>query len=299
MLNRRFLRIKVFEAVYSCIEDPDMSIDDALRQFEASCEATRDLYVFLLSIARPLTDEAAARIEASRAKFNPTEEEKNPKLKFTTNLIAPLLDSDPDLARQLKRRKLSWEQYDVLLRTVYEDVREKAWFKTYLDAPGQSLKEDAALFEKIYAEEFEDNSRLEEILEDLSIYWNDSLGYALHWCCKTMKALGEGQRWTLPELYGGEKGFATGLLRTAKRNLDSYIAAISANTPKWDKDRICTTDLALICTGLAEYDSKAATPENVIINEYVEISKFYSTPESRSFVNGVLDKLIHQKNNAQ
>ena len=103
MLGRRILRIKVFKTIYSFAENPGMSLADAKSQLKASCESTRDLYLFLLSIVGPLTAEAESRIEAARSKFNPSEEEKNPNLKFVHNRIAPLLGEDPDFEKALKR----------------------------------------------------------------------------------------------------------------------------------------------------------------------------------------------------
>ena len=118
-----------------------------------------------------------------------------------------------------------------------------------------------------------------------------------------MDSLGKGERWSLPPLYMSElsdkaesdKAFITKVLRAAFAHFDEYVNDIAAITPKWDRSRICSTDLALIVAGLAE---NAAFPEmgsGIIINEYVEISKFYSTPESRAFVNGILDRLINKK----
>ena len=171
-------------------------------------------------------------------------------------------------------------------------------------APGSSLKADAELFVKIYSSELEDSEELEAILEDLSIWWNDDLGYALTWCCKEMDSLGKGARWTMPPLYAsdlpGNEGmdsdhaFVVGIVRDAHRHFEKYSAAIAELTPKWDRSRICTTDLALIISGLAEASAFPGMPVKVIINEYVEISKYYSTPDSRAFVNGLLDKLINK-----
>ena len=305
MLNRRILRIKAFKVIYSRVENPAMTLADAEHELERSCEGTRDLYLFLLAVDAPLTAEARSRIEAARSKFNPTPEELNPNMKFAENAIAPLLDEDPDFSKIVKKKKLSWENDDVFLRHLYESVREKDWFKAYQNAPGRSLQEDAALFSRIYEEEFPDNKELEDILEDISIYWNDELEYALSWCCRTMDALGRGRRWNLPELYmsdmpGSEgkesdKAFVYSLVRTAFRNFDKYYDMVAAVTPKWDTGRICATDLALIICGLAEADTFANIDYRTTINEFVEISKFYSTPESRGFVNGVLDKLINKK----
>lgn len=302
MLNRRILRIKAFKAIYSYAENQSMSLKDVESQLEMSCEATRDLYLFLLSVAGPLTSEAGERMEAARAKFNPTEEERNPNCKFVENSITPLLAGDPDFSKIVSKKKLSWEQYDVLLRHLYDNIRSRDYFKEYMSVPERSLKADAALWSDIFANEFEDNAELEEILEDLSIWWNDDLAYALNWCCRTMEDLGKGLRWNLPPLYMSEiqhsaendHAFVAGIVRKAVSGFGNYYETIASMTPKWDKSRICFTDLALIIAGIAEHDAFPNIPAKVTINEFVEISKYYSTPESRAFVNGLLDKLINK-----
>ena len=304
MLNRRILRIKAFKVLYSYAENPSMDLKEAQRQLRLSCEATRDLYLFLLALVRPLTEEAAARIEAARTKFNPTEEERNPNLRFVRNRIAPLLSDDPDFSKIVSRRKLSWDQYDAFLRKLYESVRSKDWFKAYLESDDDSLAADAALFTRIFEEELEDNEDLEAILEDLSIYWNDDLAYALTCCCRTLDSLAAGERWSLPPLYMSEmsaregmdsdKRFVTELLRAAYTGYDKYFEKIAAAVPKWDKDRLFTIDIVLVICGLAEAKAFPEIPLKVTINEYVDISKYYSTPKSRSFVNGILDGILQE-----
>ena len=303
MLNRRILRIKAFKTIYSYAENPSVALKEVEAQLERSCESTRDLYLFLLSIVNPLTEEARARIEAAKAKFNPTEEEKHPNLKFVENAIAVVLAEDPDFRKLVSKKKLSWEQYDVFLRHLYESIRQKKYFLDYMSRPERSLKEDAGLWAKIFENEFEDNEELEAILEDMCIWWNDDVAYALNWCCRTMDKLGTGVHWDLPMLYLSEiqhsseddHGFVLGIVRKAVSNFDRYYESVASLTPKWDKNRICYTDLALIVAGLAENEAFPHIPANVTINEYVEISKFYSTPESRGFVNGLLDKLINKR----
>ena len=305
MLNRRILRIKAFKAVYTYTENRQMDIRELESYLEKSCEAVRTLYLFLLSIIGPLTEEARSRIEAARAKFNPTEEELNPNMKFVDNSIAAMLADDPDFCKLIQRKKLSWEQYDVLLRQLYESIRGKEYFRAYLENPESSLAGDAALWIKIFENEFEDNDSLEKILEDLSIWWNDDLAYALTWCCRSIKAMGEGGRWKLPPLYMSEmsdnpdvesdKAFVTKLLRKAVSCYGRYVETIQEHTPQWDLSRICATDLALIVSGMAEAEAFPQIPKKVTINEFVEISKYYSTPDSRAFVNGLLDRLIEKQ----
>ncbi len=301
MLNRRILRVKAFKVMYSFAENPSMTLAEAESQLEASCEAVRSLYLFMLSIIPCLTKEAAQRIESAKGKFNPTAEERNPNMKFVENAVAPLLEGDPDFVKILSRRKLSWEQYDAFIRSTYESISQKEYFKAYLEDPTRSLAKDAALFIKVFEEEFVDSEALAEILEDLSIWWTDDLAYALTVCCDTMKSLSKGLRWELPPLYRSDmltprpaesdKAFVTKLLRTSYSCYDKYFPLVASSTDQWQEDRLFTTDTVLIVMGLAEAKAFPALPLRVTINEYVEISKYYSTPKSRSFVNGLLDRL--------
>lgn len=301
MLNRRILRIKAFKVLYSLAENPSLSQVEAEKQLERSCESTRDLYLFLLGIAGPLTGEAAGRIEAARRKFNPTEEDLHPNEKFVSNRLAAILDEDPDFRKIYAKKKFSWDQYDVLLRHIFDSIRTKEWFSAYMNSGKSDLAEDAALWEKIFEEEFDGNEELEAILEDLSIWWNDDLAYALSWCCKAVHAIGKGQRWNLPPLYmsditksgDSDRDFVYGIVRKGVASFERYYEMVAGLTPKWDKNRICSTDLALIAAGMAEHEAFPGIPASVTINEFVEISKYYSTPESRGFVNGLLDRLIN------
>ena len=143
-----------------------MTLKETEALLEISCESTRDLYLFLLSIVGPLTDEARSRIESSRNKFSATDRERNPNLKFVNNRIAPLLASDRDFTKLITKKKLSWDQYDALLRNLYESIRTKDYFTSYLESGQSSLEEDAALWCRISENESEDSKALEEILED-------------------------------------------------------------------------------------------------------------------------------------
>lgn len=192
MLNRRILRIKAFKVLYSYAENPSMTISEAEALLEESCEATRSLYLFMLDIIPYLTAEARTRIENARNKFNPSEEERNPNMKFVRNAVSPLLEQDPDFRKIVSRRKLSWEPYDALIRNVYDSICSKEYFKEYMSVPESSLEEDVRLFVRIFEEEFVDNEELDRILEDQSILWCDDLAYSLTVCCDTLKSLARG-----------------------------------------------------------------------------------------------------------
>ena len=302
MLNRRILRIKAFKVLYSNAIAENMSLAQAQSQLDVACEATRDLYTYMLGIVSPLTKIARERIESAKTKFNPTEEELNPNVKFAENALAKLLDADVDFQKILSKKKLSWDQYDIFLKKVMNSIASKDYFAEYMASETSSLKEDCRLFTRIFEEEFVDSEDLERILEDKSIYWNDDLAYALTWCCKTLKSFEKGESWKLLPLYQSElisgpevesdKAFVRKLLQSAFAGYDRYFSMISESVTGWEKERLFSTDVALIVMGLAEASSFPTIPVKVTINEYVEISKFYGTQKSRSFVNGLLDRLI-------
>ena len=302
MLNRRILRIKAFKVLYSSVLADNMTLAHAESQLDASCEAARDLYIYMLGIVSPLTEVARQRIESAKAKFNPTEEEKNPNMKFADNALAKLLDADPDFQKIFNKKKFSWQQYDLFLKKVMTSVAGKQYYADYMASPVTGLAEDCKLFTRIFEEEFVDSEELEKILEDKSIYWNDDLGYSLTWCCKTLKSFAKGERWELPALYQSEmmtgegvesdKLFVRRLLQASFTGFEKYSAMVAENVSSWEKERLFSTDVVLIAMGLAEAVTFPTIPVKVTINEYVEISKFYGTPKSRSFVNGLLDRLI-------
>ena len=304
MLNRRILRIKAFKVLYSSVLSGEESLAHAETVLETSCEATRDLYVYMLGIVSPLTRIARDRMEAAMSKFNPTDEERNPNTKFVDNQLAVLLGQDVDFQKVFSKKKFDWMQYDLFLKKVLSSVAEKEYFKEYMARQERSLAEDCELFTRIYEEEFVDSEELEKILEDKSLYWNDDLAYSLTWCCKTLKSLAKGEGWSLIPLYQSEmlkgsdvesdKAFVRKLLQSSFAGYEKYAAMIAESVSGWEKERLFSTDVVLIAMGLAEAVNFPTIPVKVTLNEYVEISKFYGTPKSRSFVNGLLDRLIQK-----
>lgn len=302
MLNRRILRIKAFKVLYSSVLCGNTSLAQAESQLDQSCEAVRDLYIYMLGIVSPLTRIARERIEAAKAKYNPTEEERNPNMKFAENRLAALLDGDDDFQKVFNKKKFSWSQYDLLLKKVMNSVVTKDYYKEYMASDEVSLDADCRLFTRIFEEEFVDSVELEQILEEKSIYWNDDLAYALTWCCKTFRSLAKGEGWSMIPLYQSEmlkgdgvesdKYFVRKLLQASFAGYEKYSAMVAESVSGWEKERLFSTDVILIVMGLAEVVTFPTIPVKVSINEYVEISKFYGTPKSRAFVNGLLDRLV-------
>lgn len=300
MLNRRILRIKAFKELFAIEMSQEKSLVQARKELDAALESTRDLYLFMLAGIAPLTAVAKDRINQLSKKINKTEEEKNPNMKFVNNSLAVLLGQDPDFQKIIKKRGLdNWGAFDLILRKVYASIQTKDYYKKYMASAESSLMEDCKLFCRIFEEEFVDREDFEVALEDMSLYWNDDLAYSLTCCCKTLEQIGKGGRWTLPNLYlsdgsssmEDDNAFVHKLLQEAFMNYDRFYEAVSGAVPNWDSDRLVGTDIAIIVTALAEIVYFPQIPLKVSINEYVEISKYYGTPKSSVFVNGILDTL--------
>ncbi len=305
MLNRRILRVKAFKSLYGCEMVGNLPYSDVEAGLDVSCEAVRDLYVVMLGIISPLTETAREKADSGRRKFNPTEEERNPNLKFADNSLAGLFDSDPDFTRAFAKRRFDWRRYDIFLRKTFASISNRDYFKKYMGSPQSYLEEDCRVFTRIFEKEFIFSEDLEKILEDESILWGDDLAYALTWCCKSLEVIERGGRWSLPELYRGDsdrsgkteddRRFVHDLLRSAFTGWDRYSAMVSEAVENWERERIVLTDMALIVLGLAEAENFPNIPLKVTINEYVDIARCYGTPKSSVFVNGLLDRLVKEK----
>ena len=304
MLNRRILRIKAFKVLYANILAGNSSLAQAETQLDQSCEATRDLYLYMLSVVPALTQIAKDRLEAAKTKLRPTEEDLNPNTKFVDNALAKLIAEDVDLNKLLAKKKFSWAQYDLILKKVMTSVASKEYFQKYMESENVSLAEDCKLFTKIFEEEFVDLEELEMMLEEKSLYWNDDLAYALTWCCRSFKDFAAGKSWSMLPLYQSDmlegpdvesdNRFVHKLLQSSYAAYEKYAAMVAESVAGWEKERLFSTDVVLISMGLAEAVAFPELPVKVTLNEYVEIAKFYGTPKSRAFVNGLLDRLIQK-----
>ena len=279
MINRRLIRIKVFKVLYSMVASGSDSLVEAERALKYSCERTLHLYYFILNAAVALGNAADARIQTGLKKFNPTPEERNPNRKFADNQVSAWLRQNERFTKYCEDHGLVWtEDLALVIRKILAALSEKEYYKEYMLSETRSMEEDCDLFVRIFSdpELFEDNEELESFLEDMSLFWIDDLGYVLGVIVRNLETLNYE------------------LLRAAVTGYHKYMDIVVANTSNWDPDRVVITDLTLIVQGVAEAVRFSNIPLKVTINEYVDISKFYSTANSRVFVNGLLDRILRK-----
>lgn len=299
MINRRLIRIKVFKVLYSMVASGSDSLVEAEKALKYSCDKTLHLYYFILNAAVALGNAAEARIQTGLKKFNPTPEERNPNRKFADNHVSAWLRQNERFTKYCEDHGLVWtEDLALVIRKILAALSEKEYFREYMASQTRSMAEDCALFVRIFSdpELFEDNEELESFLEDMSLFWIDDLGYVLGVIVRNLEILGKRGTIPFPDVFlkDDDREFAYELLRAAVTGYHKYMDIVVANTSNWDPDRVVITDLVMIIQGVAEAVRFSNIPLKVTINEYVDISKFYSTANSRVFVNGLLDRILRK-----
>ena len=285
MINRRLIRIKVFKVLYSMVASGSDSLVEAEN--------------FILNAAVALGNAAEARIQTGLKKFNPTPEERNPNRKFADNQVSAWLRQNERFTKYCEDHGLVWtEDLALVIRKILTALSGKDYFKEYMASETRSMAEDCDLFVRIFSdpELFEDNEELESFLEDMSLFWIDDLGYVLGVIVRNLETLKKRGEMPFPDVFlkDDDREFAYELLRAAVTGYHKYMDIVVANTSNWDPDRVVITDLTLIVQGVAEAVRFSNIPLKVTINEYVDISKFYSTANSRVFVNGLLDRILRK-----
>ena len=142
------------------------------------------------------------------------------------------------------------------------------------------------------------NEEFSDSIEDQSIYWTDDLEIVISFIIKTIKRFetenGVNQE-LLPMFKDNEDAeFASRLIKNALENETVYRQMIDQHTNNWELDRIAFMDIIIMQAALAEIMTFPTIPVNVTLNEYIEISKSFSTDKSATFINGVLDNIVKE-----
>lgn len=289
--------MKVMQALYALhqSEHPDLLKEEKF--LNASTAQMYDLYLILIDLLVEIHAHAKDILERSQQKMLATESDKNPNLKFVNNPVLIKLSENELLQKELKKAKLNnWRldsEYVVLL---YNALLESDFYADYMASASTDFKQDRDFVIDFFTEIVAPNDKLYDYLEDYRLTWVDDLPVVNTTIVKRLGKLkpNSPESTILPKLYKDEEDrqFAKDLLLRTARNDEEYEAEILGNTPNWDQDRIAALDKILIKMALCEFLRFSSIPVKVTINEYLELSKEYSTPKSSIFVNGVLDRLV-------
>ena len=289
------LRIKVVKALYAHMKSDADSLMASEKMLVTSIDKTYDLYFLLMSLVVEMAQYAEQRQEAAKNKKLPTYEDLNPNRKFVDNAVIRLLAQSDSVNDYLASRKLSWAKYPELVKSLYTQLEQSDYFKKYMTSQESSFREDLALITEFYTRELEESEILESALDEMSILWNDDLGFALIMVTRTLSNMRASHTdvKVLPKFKSIEDlDFARELFAKAAVNFDNYQEEIEKYTRNWDVERIAFMDNLIMATAVAELVTFPSIPVKVTLDEYIEIAKYYSTHGSSTFINGILDKIV-------
>ncbi|HOW32603.1 MAG TPA: transcription antitermination factor NusB [Bacteroidales bacterium] len=302
MLSRRFLRIKVLQAIYAYMQEGPESINSGEKQLLKSLDKLYELYIRQLSLLIEISDFAQRRIEENKLKFLPTESDLNPNTRFINNQFISQLAANRDFIKKRDQYKITWADDEEMIRKLYNQLRESTAYTAYMAASETSYKLDKEFVEKIFEEIVAQSELLESYYEERSIYWSDDFEITLYMVQKTIRGFrADHDEYTpLPALLKDENAgegsedldFVKNLYRKTIIHSDEFNGIIAEKAQNWEIDRIALMDMLLLKMAMTEFIDFPSVPVKVTLNEYIELAKSFSTPKSKLFINGILDKLI-------
>lgn len=297
MLYRRFLRVKALQSIYAYHQSDSTNLPQAEKNLLGEVDDLFKLFIYQLSFLVEVKNFAQRRIEENKRKHLPTEEDLNPNLKFVNNRIINALDKNRHLVSLEEKYKINWaDSREDFIRSFYNRMMEFPEYKEYMNSKIDGFKDDKSFLISVIDNHMSEDEILYDYYSDRDLAFNSDYQLALYLLWKFINEMPASFDETsqLPSLYKEEtedKKFVVKLFEKTILHADEYMELVKEYVSNWDYDRLALMDKILIFMALAEFCEFPGIPIKVTINEYVEISKLYSTSESRRFVNGMLDKL--------
>ncbi len=275
----------------------DKSFVDAKKELKKSLELAYELYNYIFVLMVELTDLQDRRLDAAKNKYLPTEEDLHPNMKFVDNLCIKRLRNSMSYVEYQKENKLTWHDDDIFLKLLLDKVLKSDVYAAYMAKPGNDFVEDCELWRDLLKRVILVDDDFVDQLESKSVYWNDDLETIGTFVIKTIKRFEtEGDKAFMP-MYKDEEDSLFGeqlFTKTVqgRERCDNLINKFIV-TENWDADRVALMDRVVMDVAITEIINYPAIPTRVSLNEYIEIAKYYSTPRSGQFVNGILNSIIN------
>ena len=297
MLNRRHLRIKVLQILYAFFQSKEIDVVKAQNELLLSVERMYDLYLYLLLTIPELKRAAETNNENRKNKLRPNESDLMPNLKWVENSLVLKIEESKELNKVSSARKVNWlgAENQEIFRKMFLQVKDSETYFEFMENGLKDFEEDKKFALALFKNEIINSEFLHNYIEDKSIYWLDDIDLCCSMALKTLKTVVLDKEISILSLYkedDDEKEFILNLCRnTIEMDVENekLIEILAVN---WEVDRIAKMDVLLLKMALVELQTCSNIPTKVTMNEYIEISKFYSTPKSNLFINGILDKAI-------
>jgi N utilization substance protein B len=284
------------QSLYAFHSSPNQSINLAEKELFHSINKSYDLYHLLLLLLVEVQQHARNKIEQNKQKQIPTESDLNPNLKFIENDLILKVSENEQLNKYIEKNKLSWVNHPEFIKSMFTKLAGTEEFSRYMGSKNFSFDAHRAIVEFFYAEVLATSEELYQILEEQSIFWNDDIEFVISMIIKTLKKFKHSSppEKSLMPLFKDEEDidFTKKLFRKSILDSEKHREIIKGHLRNWDIDRVAFIDVLIMEMALCEFINFPSIPTKVSLNEYIDLARYYSTSKSRTFINGILDKIL-------
>ncbi len=281
------------QILYAAGRDQKLELPGALESYRISVRKSFELYLFNLYSFAQVAGYALRDLAIKEAKLLPTKEDQNFTAKLATNDPIRSVLKNEGFLRLTKKHGFENLIDEDTLRLVYTDFAKTEDYKAYLEQKDNSQEDHKKILLTLYRH-CVSNEAFEEKMEDFDAQWMVDKSLIVGSLKKTIKALPAS-----PFFYESYKPtkettveFGEVLLQKVFQTDTDLLAIIEPSLKNWDAERVAIIDMILLKMALCELMYFPTIPSKVTLNEFVEISKVYSTDKSKDFINGILDRLM-------
>lgn len=293
MLSRRSVRIKVMQLLYMLNRDEQLSFPDLLKEYNDGIWKAFEIYVFQLHLLLKIAQQAEKDAVNRAARLLPSDEDKTFLPRLYTNPLTQSLANHVDFLNLVAKFKANEHLDEDLLRRAYLAFAETPEYKAYLELEEPTDQDHNKILLELYRF-LVNNDFYIEMTEDRYNNWQDDESLVVGAMKKTLKAMplsGEFYKEFEPS-DETVREFGEQLLRKTCQEDQALLAHIEPMLKNWDSERVAILDMIMLKMALCELLHFPTIPTKVTLNEFVEISKIYSTDKSKDFINGILDRLM-------
>ena len=220
---------------------------------------------------------------------------------FSKNKVIQFFRDSSKIQVALVKRDISWENEEDNVKNWFkETIKKDDLFMDYRHVPEPSFEKDKEIVDHIVKQIVFKSERILEFFESRDIYWKEDKAIARSLVTRSIRDLeadSNPKDFKVPDFSNNweeDKVFFEDIFRLTIANDKEYGEMIAAKTKNWEIDRLAMTDQVILKMAITEMLNFSSIPLKVTINEYIELSKNYSTPKSKQFVNGVLDVISNE-----
>lgn len=281
------------QSLYSFFQHEKANAAQFEKELFKSLDKIHELYFHILALLIDLHHTALVMIDENKNKLRPNAEDLDPNLKFVKNTLLVSLSENKELREALTKRKISWQNDFDLVRKLFNEIKNGQEYKDYLAQKETGVEADRDYIISLITNQLSENEVLLSIFEEKNIHWADDTFVAFNSVIRNLEDFnGEFKLHSLLKDEKDDLDFMSVLFNKTILYHQQFEELIDKHTKNWELERIANMDRLLMEMALAEILYIPSVPVKASLNEYIDISKEYSTPNSKTFVNGVLDKII-------